>query len=80
MHHFYQYRHEVNCSFLYRRPYFFHYELMMVVIKAVSSGAVWNGVGWLGWLGGMDDNTTPILPPPPLLVVYKERYHRRHHQ
>ena len=32
---------------------------------------VWYGVRWLGWLGGTDDNTTPILSPSPFLVVYK---------
>ena len=42
---------------------------MMIIVKAVSSGMVW--VGWLVWLGGMDDNTTTILSPSPFLVIYK---------
>ena len=69
VHQFYQYRYEFGCWFFYRSHDFYHYELMMVIVKAVSSGVVWGGC--LGWLGGMDDNTTPILSPSPFLVVYK---------
>ena len=45
------------------------------VILLISSVGI-----FLGWLGGMDDNTTPILLPSPLLGMYKERYHRHCHQ
>ena len=58
---------------------FYHYDDIIVVVGD-GCRVVWYGVGWLGWLGGTDDNNIPIMYPSPLLFMYKERYHRHHHQ
>ena len=38
---------------------------MTVIIKMVSNGVMWDGVGWGNRLGGIDDNTATILSPSP---------------
>ena len=58
-------------DFFYRIHAFYHYALMMVIVKLVSSGTVWGGlVRLVGWFGGMNNITTLILSPSRFLFIY----------